>query len=121
MERSFAARIMSTEPAVEMCVRWTCASSSLATRIARATAVSSAAFEMPGRPRDDLRDKSGRVDRGLGVRHRADRREPAAQRGLRAGRDRLRLLEARLAEVRVQIDEAARDEVALALQFSPVH
>ncbi len=50
MPRAFASRIRSIEPAVETCVRCTRASAAPATRIARATADSSAAFGMPASP-----------------------------------------------------------------------
>ena len=52
------------------------------------------------------------VDGGLGVRHGDDRGEPAECRCSRAGLDGLRLFAARLTEMRVQIDEARRDDTA---------
>ena len=45
---------------------------------------------------------------GVGVGHRAHRREPARGRGARAGRDRLLVLAAGLAQVGVEVDEARR-------------
>jgi hypothetical protein len=63
--------------------------------------------------RDELGDEARRVDGRLGVRHRADRGEPAGQCRARTGGDRLRFLEARLAQMCVQVDEAGcRDEAA---------
>ena len=53
-----------------------------------------------------------RVDRRLGVGHAGDRREAAGQRGGGAGLDRLVLLAARLAQLRVHVDQARRDDLA---------
>ena len=72
------------------------------------------------RARDDLSHKSGGVDRRLGVWHRANRREAAAQRRPSAGRDRLRFLETRLAQMRVQVDEARDHEEASCFEGPPV-
>jgi hypothetical protein len=52
------------------------------------------------------------VERRGGVRHRDDRREPAARRGARSGLHRFRFLHTRLAQVHVEIDEAGRHEAA---------
>ncbi len=55
-----------------------------------------------------LLDDSGGVGDRERVRHREDRREPARRCGLRAGEHGLALLVARLAQVRVQVDEAGQ-------------
>ena len=47
---------------------------------------------------------------GSGVGHRAHGREPARRRRFQARRDRLRLLASRLAQVRVEVDEARENE-----------
>ena len=52
------------------------------------------------------------VGDGIGVRHRADGREPAARRGACAGRDRLLVLVPRLAQVHVHVHEPGRDDPA---------
>ena len=66
----------------------------------------------PGCAGRRTRPSARRRATGMRVRHRADGREAARGRGARAGRDRLLVLEARLAEVRVQVDEARRDDEA---------
>ena len=58
-----------------------------------------------GRAREELGHEARRVDRRLGVRHRADRGEAPANRGTRSGRDRFGLFKARLTQVGVQVDE----------------
>ena len=63
-----------------------------------------------------LRDHRRPVHRGLRVRHRADRREAAARSRRHARRHRLLVLLARLAQVRVQVDEARRDDPPRRLQ-----
>src|SRR5439155_25135264 len=78
-----------------------------------------AAYRVPAR--DELRDEARSVDGRLGVRHRAHRGEPAAQRRLRAARDGLGLLEARLAQMRVEIDEAAAHQETATLEVLLVH
>ncbi len=52
------------------------------------------------------------VDGRVGIGHAGDRGEPAGQRGGRAGLDGLVLLEARLAEVDVHVDQAGRHDFA---------
>src|SRR5713226_5544297 len=69
---------------------------------------------------DELGDEARRIDRGLGVGHGADRREPPVQGRLGAGLDRFGILESRLAQMCVEIDEARDDEVALRLERAPV-
>src|SRR5262245_45846960 len=53
-----------------------------------------------------------RVEDGIGVGHAANRREAAARRRPRASGDRLLALVARLAQVRVEVHEARRDDPA---------
>src|SRR5207249_12114675 len=55
-------------------------------------------------PKDEP-DRTGRIDGWLGVRHRADGREAAASGRQGAGRDCRLVLEARLAQVRVDVAE----------------
>ena len=60
----------------------------------------------------DVLDGRARIDRWLGVRHAADRGEAAAGRRLRAGGDRLLVLEAGVAQVAVEVDETGADDEA---------
>ena len=53
---------------------------------------------------------------GVGVRHRADARAAARDGRRRARRDRLLVLLPRLAQVRVQVDEAGRDDEARSVE-----
>ena len=57
-------------------------------------------------------DDGDAVLRGIGVRHRDDRGVAALRRGTTPGLDRLRFFLARLAQVRVQVDEARCDDAA---------
>ena len=57
---------------------------------------------------DDESDRRLVVGHRIGVRHRADRGEPAGRRGAGAGGDRLDVLAPRLAQVAVHVDEPGR-------------
>ena len=59
---------------------------------------------------NDEADRRLIVGDGIGVRHRAHGGESAGRRGARAGRDRLDVLAARLAQVAVHVDEARGDD-----------
>jgi hypothetical protein len=61
---------------------------------------------------EDGRDDGSIVERWLGVGHGDDGRESSERGGAGAGFDRLRLFVARLAQVRVQVDQARHDHAA---------
>jgi hypothetical protein len=63
----------------------------------------------------DLVDDRGVIGHRLGVRHRGDGGVPTERRGARAGLDRLLVLEAGFAQVRVQVDEPRRHHRAVAV------
>src|SRR5438093_13763749 len=62
-----------------------------------------------GRPQHEL-DHASRIDRWLGIGNRAEGREAAARGGECPRRDRLLVLEAGLAEVCVDVNEAGADD-----------
>ena len=63
---------------------------------------------------DQGAEDRGRVDDGVGVRHREDRAVAAGGRRGRAGRDRLLVLAAGHAQVHVRVDEGGREHEARA-------